>query len=415
MIDRSLILLILCLLAYPIWADTHVVEPGTSLNSIKMALKQSNNGDTILVKYGHYKEGQIIVEKSVALIGEEFPIIDGEHNTEILTIEADSVTVQGLQFQNVGTSYIKDRAAIKVESQKHCTITGNKLRDAFFGIYLAKSKHCTISDNDILGDAKDEASSGNAIHLWYCKDITITNNSCSGHRDGIYIEFSEESDIADNQSQDNLRYGLHFMFSDYNTYTRNTFSRNNAGVAVMYSSYIRMYDNYFTDNWGSATYGILLKEIKDSELYHNHFENNTVGVFAEGVIRVEVRENNFEHNGWAVVIRGSCESNTFSKNNFLFNSFELSTNSKHNMDNLFTGNYWSDFTGYDLDHDGVGDVPHNPVSLFSYIVENNPTAILLMRSFFIDLLNLAEQITPVLTPVTLTDAEPLMEEVLWYE
>ncbi|NIT55381.1 MAG: nitrous oxide reductase family maturation protein NosD, partial [Aliifodinibius sp.] len=68
--------------------------------------------------------------------------------------------------------------------------------------------------------------------------------------------------------------------------------------------------------------------------------------------------------------------------------------------------------GYDLNRDGVGDVPHRPVRLFSILVEKQPQSLLLLRSLLVDLLDAAEKFMPVLTPETLLDSKPQMEPVL---
>src|SRR5690606_21607230 len=164
----------------------------------------------------------------------------------------------------------------------NCVIENNKLLNNFFGIYLAKSENCTIRNNDVESNGKNESASGNGIHLWYCKNITITSNSISGHRDGIYLEFVHDAVIEKNFSENNLRYGLHFMFSDRCVYSSNRFQKNSAGVAVMYSKNVRMNENIFNDNWGPASYGLLLKDISESSIEMNQFKSNTTGIFIEG-------------------------------------------------------------------------------------------------------------------------------------
>jgi nitrous oxidase accessory protein len=104
---------------------------------------------------------------------------------------------------------------------------------------------------------------------------------------------------------------------------------------------------------------------------------------------------------------GGCYSNKFLSNAFSNNSFDVSFNSRLN-DNEFTGNYWSTYSGYDLNKDGIGDVPHRPVKLFSYVVNKTPESIVLLRSFFVDLINFTENVAPVFTPVDLIDNSPLM-------
>jgi nitrous oxidase accessory protein len=201
------------------------------------------------------------------------------------------------------------------------------------------------------------------------------------------------------------------MFSNEDTYKNNLFENNGAGVAVMFSKHIKMIGNTFRKNWGTAAYGMLLKEINDAEIEGNTFEENTVGINIEGSNRIEYRNNIFRKNGWAVKVLGACYSNTFTHNNFLYNSFDISYNSRLN-DNLFVSNYWSAYTGYDLDKDGVGDVPYRPVKLFSYLVNRTPETIILLRSLFMDIIDFSEKVSPVFTPDNLFDARPLMKQVL---
>jgi len=220
----------------------------------------------------------------------------------------------------------------------------------------------------------------------------------------------EDSYINNNLSENNLRYGLHFMFSNRCSYTQNVFRNNGAGVAVMYTKNVEMVDNRFEFNWGSAAYGLLLKEITDSHIENNIFLKNSKGIYAESSNRIIVQNNTFEQNGWAVKIMGNCLDNEFLKNNFLANTFDVATNTKHNF-NKFDSNYWDAYKGYDLDRNGTGDVPFRPVSLFSYLVEQNEPSLVLVRSFFVDMINIAESIIPTLTPETLLDENPSMRRI----
>jgi nitrous oxidase accessory protein len=281
------------------------------------------------------------------------------------------------------------------------------LEKLFFGIYLEKANNGRVINNRIIGDAVDEYNSGNGIQLWYCKNVLVEHNSVQNVRDGIYLEFSDNISLHNNRSFNNLRYGLHFMFSNNDLYTNNTFENNGAGVAVMFSKGIKMRDNVFRKNWGTASFGMLLKEINDAEIVGNTFEENTVGINIEGSNRIDYRNNNFVKNGWAIKVRGACYTNNFVSNNFLYNSFDISYNSKLN-DNVFDRNFWSNYSGYDLDKNGIGDVPHRPVKLFSYIVNRTPETIVLLRSLFMDIIDFSEKVSPVFTPDKLLDANPLM-------
>lgn len=387
-----------------------IVEKGGEFSTIRSAIESAQDGDRIIIKSGVYREGALEIHRSITLTGEDKAVLDGENKFQILTVKASGVTISNLTFENVGVSYVQDNAAIKLIESYNSAVIDNRFRNAFFGIYLSKSGFCTIRGNDLIAAAEKEASSGNGIHLWNCHDITIENNSIQHHRDGIYFEFVKRSTITGNHSIGNLRYGLHFMFSDTCVYEDNLFKNNSAGVAVMYTKKITMKRNRFEDNWGAASYGVLLKDITGSDIADNAFVNNTVGIHAEGTSRNRIAGNEFLNNGWAVRIMANSTDNVFSQNNFIGNAFDVATNSRQNY-NVFDSNYWSAYDGYDLNRDGVGDVPFRPVRLFSLLIEQYPTALILLRSFLIDLIDAAESVIPALTPETLADANPRMRRL----
>jgi nitrous oxidase accessory protein len=175
----------------------------------------------------------------------------------------------------------------------------------------------------------------------------------------------------------------------------------------MYTKHVVMTDNRFEDNWGSAAYGLLLKEILEPKLTGNHFVRNTVGLLVDGATRLRAERNTFVENGWAVRLLASAQDGRFTGNEFLRNSFDVATNSRETTTS-FAGNYWDEYEGYDLDRDGTGDVPHHPVRLFSLLVAGNEPVIITLRSPFVALLDLAERVLPSLTPETLMDASPAM-------
>ncbi|MBT8184843.1 MAG: nitrous oxide reductase family maturation protein NosD [Eudoraea sp.] len=393
-----------------LYARTIEVCPTCKISSIKAAIGMAADFDTVLVRQGTYKEFNLVIDKPMTLLGKGYPIIDGEDKGEIIRIISDGVTVDGLHIINVGTSYTADYAAIRVVKSKNFLIRNVVLEKLFFGIYLEKAQHGRVYNNKIIGDAVEEFNSGNGIQLWYCKNIEVERNIVQHVRDGIYLEFSDNINIRNNISSDNVRYGLHFMFSNNDTYQDNIFENNGAGVAVMFSKEIRMNSNIFRKNWGPTSYGLLLKEINDAEITGNTFEDNTTAITIEGSNRVIYKNNHFMNNGWALKVRGACYGNTIVNNNFLYNSFDVSYNSKLN-DNIFDQNFWSDYTGYDLDKNGIGDVPYRPVKLFSYIVNRTPETIILLRSLFMDIIDFSEKVSPVFTPDNLMDANPLMKKL----
>ncbi|NGM63065.1 nitrous oxide reductase family maturation protein NosD [Sphingobacterium sp. SGG-5] len=392
-------------------AKTIEVGQRQANKSIQAAVALANPGDTLIVHGGIYQEGNINITKGIVLIGKDGPVIDGQHKYEPISIRASDVTVQGFTIKNSGQSSMVDMAGIKIYNSSRVTIQDNILDNNFFGIYSQGSKNCLIKNNRLRAYGKAEQYIGNGIHAWKSDSLTIVGNEIIGHRDGIYLEFVTHTQVEDNLSSNNLRYGLHFMFSHNNAYYSNTFRANGAGVAVMYTKHVRMERNIFEENWGDAAYGLLLKDITDSHIQHNIFVKNTTAIFMEGSNRVQILENRFENNGWAIKIMTSCMDNTLTKNNFVQNTFDIATNGGR-IANTFDGNYWDKYEGYDLDKNGIGDVPHHPVSLFSMLVERYPTVMLLFRSFMVTLFDRSEKMFPSLTPEKLKDDKPLMKSVI---
>lgn len=396
-------------------ANTIKVCATCPTKTIKGAVSLAKEGDTVLVKSGLYKETKISINKGIHLIGENFPIIDGNHKKESLfVIKASNFSVSGFKFRNVGMSYTKEIAAIFLSYCKNFVIKDNEIEKSFYGFIIQRANYGLILNNKIIGESKTEATSGNGIHIWKCENMRIEKNLVTKMRDGIYIEHSSESYFSNNKSINNVRYGLHFMFSNHNEYHHNEFKANGAGVAVMFSKFINMHHNTFHYNWGTASYGLLLKEIYDAEIEDNIFEQNTIGINIDGCNRINYKNNYFIRNGWALKFTGGCYTNIFEYNNFMHNAFDLSYNSRLN-DNKFEANYWSEYTGYDIDKDGLGDVPHRPVKLFSYIVGKTPETMILLRSLFVDIINFSEKVSPVFTPDKLVDAKPLMKPINPFE
>lgn len=400
------VLSFLLFISFSAISRTWTVGPGGELSSIRSAIQLASHGDTIRILPGIYREGNLIIQKSITLIGTEYPVMDGESKYEILTIAAPNVSIIGLKFINTGVGSINDIAAIKALESRRLKVINNLFENTFFGIYLSNSVGCLIEKN-ILQSNIDAEQIGNGIHAWKCDSITIRNNKVSGHRDGIYFEFVTHSQVENNFSHHNMRYGLHFMFSHNDDYRSNIFQNNGAGVAVMYTVGVHMKGNRFEDNWGSASFGLLLKDIRDSNIEKNFFSRNTTGIYMEGSSRCKFDENTFDQNGWAVKIQANCDGNDFTKNTFTANTFDMATNGSLVL-NTIDHNYWDKYEGYDLNKDGVGDVPYHPVSLYSMVVEKMPSAVMLWRSFLVYLLDRTEKVVPSITPESLNDVHPLM-------
>lgn len=382
-------------------------QPFQNINS---AVAAADSGDVILISSGIYNEGNIIINKPISIEGHGKVIVDGLKQSDVFSVTCNHVSITGITICNSGRSDIKEEAGISLNQSKFCSVQYCILLNNFFGIYCANTASCTFNNNEIINNTLTESSGGNGIHLWHCDSMIITNNVVKSCRDGIYFEFVSHSFISGNVSTLQLRYGIHFMFSDHDEYSNNIFYNNGSGVAVMYSNHVNIHNNTFYYNKGGAAYGILLKEITDSHINSNLFEQNTNGIYMEGTSRCLLQKNTLRSNGWALRLLGDCADDTLCLNNFFANTMDVSTNS-NSSDHLFYRNYWDKYSGYDLNKDGFGDVFYHPVSLFSKLSEIVPNSVMLLHSFLIDLLEQAEALIPSITPDSFVDDEPSMKPI----
>ncbi len=401
-------------LFFPVFFLSNILKVGKNENfkTIKEAVAAAKSGDSIFVYAGVYKEGNINITKPLSLIGIGRPVLDGEMKYEILSFRANNILLNGFKIINSGEDEIVNIGAIRLYDSQYSTIINNIFDNNYFGIYIQRGFRCLIQNNKITSHrSKSQEGVGNGIHAWVSEEIWIKNNYIEGQKDGIYLEKVTKSYIYHNYSVKNLRYGLHFMFADDNVYVNNTFDNNNAGVAVMYSNNIGMTGNNYLNNWGDGNYGLLLKDIGFSKIKNNRFHSNTVAIFLDGATKIDFYKNDFENNGWAMKINSNCMENKIINNNFVNNIFDVSTSGTATM-NDFKENYWDKYEGYDLDKDKIGDIPFHPLSLYAVLVEQNPSVMLLFRTFFVDILDKTEKIIPSLTPENFVDEKPLMKKVV---
>lgn len=380
-----------------------------AISSIKSALEVASAGDEIMVGGGVYEEGGLVIGLPLKLFSKEKAEI--KHlgtEGDTIQITAPGVFVEGFRIRGSGKSSFHDFAAIKVINTFDCTIVGNEILDSQYGVLISNTNGCIIKKNTITTSSVPTGLLGDGIHLWKSSRPIIYGNIIQGHRDGIYLEFVDHGQIENNEVSNNHRYGLHFMFSNENIFQGNWFHHNDAGVAVMYSKRIKMIGNTYSHNRGAASFGVLLKDISDSVVTRNIFVNNTVAIFMEGSNRNEFSLNRFERNGWFLRLLSSCEDNRFFNNAFLFNSLEVATNSPASL-NLFSENFWAAHMAVDLDQDGFADLPYQPTSYSSFLIEKYSLSVILLQTPLLLALDRLEKYFPALSPVSLRDSKPLLK------
>jgi len=391
--------------------QAEILKVGMSLpfQSVVAALDAASPGDTIQIFPGVYT-GKIKLDKTVTLEGFEKPILRGSGKGSVIEVLAPKCVIRGVIVEHSGDELRNEDSGILLKSNEN-QVENNELRDILFGIYLYHSSGNRIRHNRIQGRSELEMGErGAGIHLWNSANNLIEGNSITETRDGMYIQNSSHNVMRQNQVSQ-LRYGLHYMNSDDNQFEENVFSHNVAGAAIMYSRGIQFRRNAFIHNRGFSSFGILFQGCEDNLAEGNFIIDNATGLFLEAVRHTTFRKNIIAENDVAMQIFSSSEENLFSENQFVENLSPLRLVGKKTA-SLWQvggkGNFWSDYDGYDLDGDGVGDVPHKIQNIFEYLEGNFPRLRLYLNSPVAQALAMAEKTFPVIAGSAEIDSAPLM-------
>lgn len=400
----------LCLLApAPALGRVLVVSQNGPFQSPAQAITAAQPGDIIEIGPGVYA-GNLLLDRSLSLVGRGQPVIRGRGEGSVITVTADVCTLRGLAVEHSGTMLATEDSGILLKSSRN-RIEDNDLRDILFGIYLYHADDNLVSNNRITGRSYlDLGGRGSGIHIWNSERNILIGNTITQVRDGMYLQNTYHSVIRGNRIF-NLRYGLHYMWSDDNIFEDNLFYDNIAGAAVMYSHRVQMRRNVFRHNRGYSSYGILFQENDDCIFEDNIISDNAVGIFMEAMRRGQIRRNLISANDVAIQAFGSASENQFEYNNFVENLSPIlevgaPANTRWNGDSA--GNYWSDYEGYDLNGDGIGDTPYKIANLFAHLEGSYPRLRLYLNSPAAEALALAERGFPLLERDTQQDMKPLM-------
>ena len=137
-----------------------------------------------------YREPTIVVDKPVTIVGDGCRCSTAKAHARSSSCSADDVTVRGLVLRNVGTSYVEDRAAIRVTRARGCVIEDNRIEDGFFGIYLAERRPTAASCATCCARTRRANPPPATAFISGRRSASRSpTTQISGHRDGIYFEF----------------------------------------------------------------------------------------------------------------------------------------------------------------------------------------------------------------------------------
>jgi nitrous oxidase accessory protein len=378
----------------------------TDASPLQPLIDRTAAGGTVDVGPGQYR-GDLVIDRPLRLVGHGRPRLVGSGRGTVVRVRADDVLVEGFDIDGLGGGDLgRDASGIHVAAAR-ATIRDCRIVNTLFGIYLREAHGATVERSTIRGiPGKDPGEKGSGIHVWNTTGFRLVGNALSDVRDAFYIQSSSGGFIARNTARD-LRYGLHYMFSDDNVFEDNLFERGAAGTALMYSRRITFRRNQFLHNRGFASVGLLLKACDDVVAEDNLIADNARGIFLEGSYRNSFHRNIVAESDTAIVLYDSSAANVFAGNAFVGNLTPL-TLSGRRTDTRFDGNYWSGNDEPDLDGDGRSDRPYRLSSVFDHLRSNLTAADIMTPGFAAAALGAAERAFPVLDPIAVIDRAPLV-------
>jgi nitrous oxidase accessory protein len=393
-------------------AETLRVGDSSGYSTISEALTAAADFDTILVASGTYNEN-LAIDRPLILIGEDTPHIRGLEKGDVVQVLGDDVEMRGFRVSGSGNNMMVSDAGIKIFGTR-ARILNNEVFDVLFGVYLRGCTEALVEGNVIRGRVEVEMGRrGAGVHFFDAHHNTVRGNDISLVRDGVYFDHADFNTVEDNEFS-HLRYGVHYMYCKDNRFFRNIFRDSVGGVAVMYTERVVFRDNQILNNReGFNAFGLLFKDALDSVAEGNVIINSVNGVFLDSSHRIEIRNNLIAYNDVGVMLYASSLENSFGGNDFVGNLATLHTVGRADAD--WTpeglGNYYFDYTGYDIDGDGIGDTPHRLQDAFEYLEGSRPLLRLFLNSAAADALAVAERSFPIVPSSEEVDAAPRMKPV----
>lgn len=393
--------MLICLLATDgVAAAVLTVRAGQSIGAV---IVQARPGDEIRVERGMYREN-LLIDKPLTLKGVDRPTLSGGMKGDTIRITAEDVTIDGLIVRDSGDSLVDQNAGIYIRPGANRVIVRNcDLTYNLFGLWIESVQDVQILDNVITGK-RDYASvrRGNGIQLYNTQRAQIVGNNISYVRDGIYVDVSHHALFRNNRIH-NARYGTHYMNSNNNVWEGNDSYHNRGGLALM------MARNQIVRNnraWGNSDHGIMLRTLQDSVIEGNIVAGNNRGFFIYDAEYNIIRNNLVVDNTVGVHLWAGSYHNKAEGNDFILNRTQIKYVASR--DEIWSGNYWSNYVGWDRNGDGIGDVPYEANDMVDYLSWRHPMMKLLLASPAVQTLRMVSQQFPLLRATSIVDLKPRM-------
>lgn len=398
-------------LSLSLWAASSqaaVIQIGAGAD-LQAAIDQAQDGDTLRLAAGTYT-GKIIINKPLTLEGSDKrdAIIQGDRTGRTISVMAPNVTIKhitvtksGISLPNMDAGIFLDKAADSAH------IVENNILDNSVGVYLWGAPNALVERNTIIGNKElRENERGNGVTVWNAPNSKVVYNDISHGRDGIFSNASNFNTFSYNHFHD-LRYGVHYMYTNDSQIEGNIVSNSKIGYAIMFSTNIKLRDNV---SYNNIDQGIMLNYTNESIIVGNAVEKSPKCVYLYNANNNQFTNNHFEGCEMGIHFSGAAEGNTIRENAFVSNHIQIKYVGTRFMDwaEGGKGNYWSDNSAFDLDGDGIADTAYKPNNITDQILWRAPSARLLMNSPAVTIVKWAQKNFPAIMPGGMTDSKPLM-------
>lgn len=353
-------------------------------DDLQQMIDALHDGDTLELEDKTY-EGNIIIKKSIELIGKKGTVIRGDESGNVISIEAPHVKIRNMTVSgsSMNRNSSEEYAGIKIYSN-HNVIDSVTIKHSFHGIYLSQAHHNRIENSHITGLGKGEiANQGNGLHIYYANDNILQNNVIKGSRDGMFFDYANRNEILYNSISE-TRYGLHYMYSDDNVFEGNTFTMNTGGAAIMHSNGIKLEQNEFVFNYGHKSFGLLLLSSRDTLIQNNTFFLNQRGLYIDQATGSLVKNNRIIKNQVGIELWASSNEQIFTLNEINENTIPVASlggEGRNSWSENGIGNNWGrSFPMIDLDQDGIGDEEVRYQSSLHQLIEDQELVYLFLQS-----------------------------------
>ena len=376
------------------------------------ALVDATEAGAVLTPPAGTYAGPVVIDKPIEIDGRNQVTIDGGGKGTVVLLKTDGVTLKNLHLTHSGISHNDIDSAVQVRG-KYNIIKDNVIDDCLFGVDLQQSENNVVRRNHIRSKPFELGQRGDSVRLWYSFHNKITDNIVDDSRDMV-VWYSANNEIKNNHITDS-RYSLHFMYSRYNLVEDNEYYNNTVGIFLMYSDGVVVRNNSITHAAGATGVGIGFKETSDLIIENNKILYCSSGFYIDMSPFQPDTTNHFKNNLLAyndIGIRflNDWRGNIFQQNQFVDNMTPVVVSGRGSANNnVWEGNYWSDYEGFDRDANGVGDTPHEVYSYADRLWQDVHDAQFFKGTPLLEALDFLERLAPFSKPTMLVrDKTPRM-------